>query len=248
MYKFGPSSSSSSAANPASRSVSRKEDQGYQVLKLKKGNKSTAGKGGMKGTEIVKKKERFWAAVGGKPTLLRQPAYRSFKTLLSIAETQMQSATTFTNSVFSYQLANMLGQADYVAVFDSFRILEVEVVIRPSVTTGTSSVQTPTVYTVIDYDDVSALTTAAAFREYSNLEMTQYETVVRKFVPTVQDVALNNGGSLTGYNTVFAPWIDCGTPSVDHFGFKIGMDACATNMYQNLDINTRFLVEFRCTR
>jgi len=146
----------------------------------------------------------------------------------------------------------MNGSADYTALFDAYRILKIEAVIRPTYTTGVAAsavtFAAPTVYTVIDYDDSNPLTTASAFREYSNCTITQYESIRRSWVPAIVTPAFVSGGAATGYMNVYSPWIDITSVTVEHYGLKVGMDGGTSTVPQVLEINVDFLVEFRCTR
>ena len=103
-------------------------------------------------------------------------------------------------------------------------------------------------YSVIDYDDSNPLTTSSAFREYSNCTETQYESIRRSWIPTISTVAYVSGGAATGYMNVYSPWISIGSPTVEHFGLKVGMEGGAGTIPQVVEVNTDFLVEFRCTR
>ncbi len=191
--------------------------------------------------------ERLWVGFSA-PNLLRQPALRTFRAVLSQNEVALGQATGFTNISFGYSYALFNGGADYLAVFDSYRILEVQATFRPTITTGISGFSAPSVYTVIDYDDSNPLTTASAFREYSNVTITQYETVQRTFAPAANFATYDTGGAATGYGTMYSPWCDAASPNVEHHGMKLGMDGGVSTSAQAIVVNHRFLVEFRCTR
>lgn len=195
----------------------------------------------------IQKLETVWASIAGRPPLLRMPALRTFITLMSQNPGELTQAAAFVAGQYSYFMSNFNGSADYLALFDSYRIRQVECVIRPAYNVGTANLNPPTIYSVVDYDD-GALPTASQMREYANCELTQYETVCRHFVPAVNVPSYVGGGAATGSNSVFAPWIDAASVNVEHFGVKIGMDGSATANTQQLEINHRFIVEWRCTR
>lgn len=214
--------------------------------------KSNAGRGANFGTHgKSQRKETFWAAVSTAPPLLRQPALATITVLMTQNEIAIGQLTgsSFQHIEFGYSMALMNGGADYLAVFDSYRIKLVESVIRPMITVGSTGFTVPSVYSVIDYDDSNPLTTASGFREYSNCQITQYETVRRTFVPCVNIAAYDTGGAATGFTSHFAPWCDAASVNVEHHGFKVGMDGFATGtLAQTVMINHRFVVEWRCTR
>lgn len=183
------------------------------------------------------------------PSWIRRPAGQTFTAALSMIETQLVSLAAFNFTTLGFNMGMVTGGGDYLAVFDAYRIREIEVTIRPSYTAGFASFAAPTVYTVIDLDDSNPLTTAAAFREYGNVTLSQYETVVRKWVPRINLPAYISGGANTGSIPVPAPWIDAASVAVEHHGIKIGIDGnSGTPNAQQVTINARFLIDFRTTR
>jgi len=170
------------------------------------------------------------------------------ESVMSQNEQVVTQVTPFGEADFSFELGNMNGSADYIALFDSYRILKAEVTIRPTITTGVAGCNPPTLYTVIDYDDSNALGSAQLFREYSNCMLTQYETVVRMFTPHVNNALRVNGGGATGFGSVRSPWCDAASTTIEHFGLKLGLDGGAGSVPQNFIVNFRFMVEWRTTR
>jgi hypothetical protein len=137
----------------------------------------------------------------------------------------LSQSASFINLSYSVNLASFPQASSFGAVFDQYRISEYEITIRPFFTTGQSGMHTPLLYTVIDYDDNTPLTGGnTTYLAYTNCVTTQYETLVRSFVPHVAIAALDN----TGYNSSAnetAPWLDMANSGVLHYGLKLGMDA-----------------------
>ena len=44
-------------------------------------------------------------------------------------------------------------------------------------------------------------------------------------------------GAFTSYTNTKAPWIDCNSPTVQHFGMKFGIDATMNNQAASAEVN-----------
>jgi len=224
----------------------------YPVRKHNNKQKGQKRRPEVNNAEVMRARESAWMGLTGAKQTIRQLGLRTFTTAMSQNEAALQQAAGFTHLEFSFSIGAMNGSADYLALFDSYRILKVEAIIRPTITVGTSSTTVnfvaPTVYTIVDYDDVNPLTSSTLYREYANCTLTQYETVVRKFTPAVNQAAYSVGGALTSSTNVFAPWCDAASVNTEHHGLRIGMDGGTAVIPQTLNVNITFLVEWRCTR
>lgn len=170
-------------------------------------------------------------------------------TTLNGVHTSLLSAATFSTAGYEVDFSQFAGGADYLAVFDQYRIREIQVTIRPQMTTAVVGFAAPLVYSVIDLDDSTPLGTAAIFREYANCTTTQYETLVRSWKPCISVPAYVTGGAATGAMSVPAPWIDVATINVAHFGFKLGIEPnSGGTSSQLLSVDFKALVDFRTTR
>jgi hypothetical protein len=183
------------------------------------------------------------------PTGLRAPDNQVFEFVQSTVEgTLAQTNPAFANAAFNFSL-NQLDQAtSWEAVFDQYRLAEVEVTLRPQYNIGSATIGAVNYYSVIDYDDSNPVTSAAGMREYSNCMISGYETQVRRFTPHAAISAYQ--GAFTGFANVTAPWLDVASPTVQHYGLKIGIDpgAFAPTTPQTLIIQIRYRIQFRNVR
>jgi hypothetical protein len=171
-------------------------------------------------------KANLWVGMTVPRSFIRNPPDNQIYTFVqSIDVGTLTQSSTFINLSYAVNLSSLPQAASFGQVFDQYRIAEIEFIIRPFFTTGQSSMHTPLLYTVIDYDDNTALTGGnTTYLQYTNCVTTQYETLVRTFVPHVAVAALDN----TGYNSSAnetAPWLDMANSGVLHYGLKLGMDA-----------------------
>jgi hypothetical protein len=147
----------------------------------------------------------------------------------------------------AYFALNQLDQyTSLAAVFDQYRIDEVEVWIIPRTTTTTASGQNlGDMVSVIDYDDANPLTTYPSAMDYDNALTTsggcgQY----RRFKPHVA-VAVY-AGAFTSFANQPTQWLDAASPAVQHYGIKISRTV--TDAVYIVDIAARVHLSFRNVR
>jgi len=135
--------------------------------------------------------------------------------------------------------------------FDQYRIRAVRFSVVPQnnaiglVTNSTTSLVP--LYCVIDYDDATALTTAAQAQGYNNvITLGPGESCSRTFVPRMA-IAASAGGVFTSYASTEPMWIDSVSTTVAHFGAKIlapGTIAAQT-LLQSWDVTIEYAIEMR---
>jgi len=174
---------------------------------------------------------------------------QTFTTIQSIGNTAVsQVANSVNTGVFTYQF-NLLDQyTTWGAVFDQYKIDEVETTFRPfaiGTSIAVATVLIPCLYTVIDFDDNTSPTGLAYMRQYNSLSVSENETVVRKFQPHVAVAAYS--GAFTSYANLANQWIDCNSATVVHYGLKWAIDAGAVGqtLLQSWNVSTRMRVSFR---
>jgi hypothetical protein len=161
-----------------------------------------------------------------------------------------QSATTPVADSFSFYLSNVCNDySSYTAIFDQYRILALEVMFTPQANEAliTSAQPTGQYATVIDYDDNTNLGSMAAALNYANCIVSPMTGSQRRcFKPRVASALYN--GSFVGYGNIAAPWIDCSTSNVVHYGIKTFTDTGYSGAIQVINVTIRAVIEFRATR
>jgi len=106
------------------------------------------------------------------------------------------------------------------AVFDQYRIAMVEVRYVPNSSLNTAPGSTYGILaTVVYYDDSSNLPSYAAALDYSNcLETEGYKDHKHVYVPHIAVAAYS--GVFTSFANETAPWLDCSSNGVLHYGTK----------------------------
>jgi len=183
--------------------------------------------------------------------LIPMPPSNQVYTLVQALEVgPLTQSSSFINLGYGFTLSMMPQASSFGQVFDQYRIDEIEMTFRPFFTTGQSSMHTPLLYTVIDYDDVTPLTGGLnTYLQYENCLTTQYETVIRKWKPHVALAALDSTPAYASSANVISPWCDMANSTIVHYGLKLGMDASGGGSpLQAFNITVRLKLQFKNVR
>jgi len=176
------------------------------------------------------------------------PDNQVFKFTQSV-ETQSWATTSVTIPTFisaSFTLSALDQATQLAAVFDQYRIDEVEAWIIPHLTSNNSASGNPGLYTsVVDYDDASALGSIGAALDYTNaVTSSGCSGHYRRFKPHVAVAAYS--GAFTSFANEPSPWIDAASPGVIHYGLKCAFTP--TSSVETMDLVYRLHVSFRNLR
>jgi hypothetical protein len=156
------------------------------------------------------------------------------------------SVAVATFSVFNFTLANLDQVASFQTLFDQYRIAKIEFATVPRMTGApTATTNTALFASVIDYDDATALGTFEAATDYQSvLTSSGSDGHFRTFIPHCAIAAYS--GTFVSYANVPAPWIDCASPGVIHYGIKTAWGI--TDSVYVMDALFRVTLEFRNVR
>jgi len=149
---------------------------------------------------------------------------------------------TFKSSAFLLNNLNPAG--NLTAIFDQYRIVEVETFLIARTTASASNTSNPgIVVSVVDYDNVTNLSNVQAGLNYQNCLFGDAITShYRRFKPHAA-VAAYSGGAFTAFANMDSQWVDSAYPSVEHYGLKYG--ATVTDVIYTFDHMIRMHVQFR---
>lgn len=135
------------------------------------------------------------------------------------------SAVAEINITALFRLNQHPEASSFSAIFDQYCIPAVVATFRTSETVSTSltgNAAMPRIYTVLDHDDANTITVAQAKEYNSCQEQRTTESVTRILYPRV--AVATYAGAFTGFGNQ-RMWIDCGSDTVQHYGFKIAAEA-----------------------
>jgi hypothetical protein len=155
------------------------------------------------------------------------------------------SSTVATFGAKSWTAADIFQFGSFNQVFDQYKIDLIEVWLEPS---GSALVPgyngNVKIFSVIDYDDANVPTSVAQLQQYENCTSARCtDGHYHPFKPHIA-VAVYNG-AFTGFLNKPCDWIDVASSSVQHYGFKYGIDVSIGSGDVRLDMHTRITVSFR---
>jgi hypothetical protein len=164
---------------------------------------------------------KFYNEVAGRP-------YPPIGKLTSQIVVQMNYESAFNSSstVPSYlgltpTLSSFNGYSNYTALFDQYRIEQLEVWMEPVIVPTTNG---NTLATCVDLDDANTPTAVATVTDHPGaLVGLSMAARYHKWVPHVAVAAYS--GTFASFTNAVAPWIDSASSAVQHYGFKV---ACAS--------------------
>jgi hypothetical protein len=164
-----------------------------------------------------------------------------------VANVLVTSTTINSFGALAFTLSGVLPDyANWVAVYDQYRIVAVEVTFIQNNNAGTSNAVQGEIFSVIDYDDTNNLGSLSDAMAYPNVVICNLnDTVVRSFKPHVA-VGLYGGSTFTSYGNRADQWIDAASPGVPHYGIKWA--ATPTQSVIEYDAMVRMHVQFRNPR
>lgn len=142
-----------------------------------------------------------------------------------------------------FQLADLAQQSTFTALFDQYRIDEIELWFQPVTVGSNPPASDVNWYSVIDYDDAATPSGLGQLQQYTNVLMTTLSSghYVR-FKPHVATAVYN--GTFAGFANSKAPWIDAASSSVQHYGFKAGCNTTAAPVV-NFNLTMRYHISCR---
>jgi len=176
---------------------------------------------------------------------LKRPSTREFihRVVSGVpTEALLTSSTTvpvFTSKYFA--VSTIQHFSSYSTIFDEYMIEAVELLVEPQVT-EVISIDLGSVVTVIDLDDASTPSSIADLAAYETCVSSRgTKSHYHRWQPSAAVAAYS--GTFTSYANVQGLWIDCASSGVQHYGFKMGVAAAATN--QSFTWQYRLHVVFR---
>jgi hypothetical protein len=133
------------------------------------------------------------------------------------------SAVAETQIGIYFTLAQLPGYTNWTSIFDQYCIPLAVLQIRGGENVGTNTGgPPPRMYSALDHDDAN-LISVATIREYASCkEQRIFESVTRVVYPRIATAAYS--GAFTSFANE-RHWIDAASPSVQHYGAKVSIEA-----------------------
>jgi len=133
----------------------------------------------------------------------------------------------------AFNLSDIPAYSNWTALFDQYRIEEVEAIFRPF----NSTVANGRIITAIDYDNQPTVTSFNQVEKYQTaVTADSTQTIRRRFKPRTA-VPIYNSLSTVGYQMgPINNWIDSAYPDVPHFGLVYALENVGTGYSYVVDL------------
>jgi hypothetical protein len=158
--------------------------------------------------------------------------------------TSSTTASTFTGLYWSLGAHDQV--ASFSAVFDQYRITELEFRFVPKINANNSTVSLGLFHVVVDFDDANVLTTVAQALDYTNCKIVEgYKPITIRFRPHLA-VSAFSGAFSSFANVSPMLWIDTASTNVQYYGVKTAWTLTSAVAYYDLYVTSK--IQFRNVR
>jgi hypothetical protein len=147
------------------------------------------------------------------------------------------------------------------ALYDQYKIREVEVTFTPTITvqnevSATNQLLVPdySLYYALDFDDAAVVSPLTTLMEYEGIKQynataSRWRPLKIRFKPHVA-IAAYVASAFSSFANQSNEWIDCASPSVQHYGLKWGLPCPINTTFAQATytITCRYLIDFRTVR
>jgi len=158
------------------------------------------------------------------------------------------STTLFTNFSWKFALNDLPNASEFTTLYDQYRIVHVVLHFICNMTQGIpSAANLGAMYVVKDFDDANLLSVNTDYLQYANCRV--YNPLCRTRKVSIRPriaVASYGGGAFTSYANQPSTFLDVASPSVEHYGIKVGFSA--TTVVISYQVVAQFQLEFKNPR
>lgn len=179
------------------------------------------------------------------PWLVRPKNLHTVVMSQSVSEQSLSTSSNAapTYSSITFVVSGLNNFTSMSAVFDEYRILEIECLISPNITEviNQTSGGPGTYVTAVDVDDAGVPTSLDQIASYeSSVETKATVSHYHRWEPQYAVAAYS--GAFTSYS-LQKGWIDCSYPNVQHYGIKFGVGVAG--LTQDFTYHYRYRIAFR---
>jgi len=179
---------------------------------------------------------------------------RSFELQTKIYSTVNKGVITSTSAAeglyaFSFALSDVADYANYISVWDVFRIADIVLTMVP-LTIPSAPASGPGYafcYIAPDFDDATTPANTSAMLSYASLSFLGPSDRYSFRIQPGVDIATTTSAAAT-INGVFnkkSPWLDCSSPSVPHYGVKAAVTQSTSTNLTQWCLFARYTIEFK---
>lgn len=153
-----------------------------------------------------------------------------------------------TSVAYSFQINNLPNSAEFLSLFDQYRIVKVQMRFIPYQTVANPTASKSILVTVADYDDAVVLNSLQEAYQYTSCRITN---ALGEHVWTIKpriSMAAYGSGIFSSYSNQPAQWIDSGSNTVAHYGIKAYLTADSGSVRNSWKVVYKYWIECRHPR
>lgn len=155
----------------------------------------------------------------------------------------VRAQTTDCFESYAFCLADVPNVASLAALFDQYRIEEIQLRFRsrsPGLFVANSAspnYSCPNLLAVVDRDDAAAATTILELQQYDNCQQISTQDSLDIILKPSITPSVFSGGAFSGYAVEESGemWLDVANTSIPHYGVKIGITSLVATSTQKID-------------
>lgn len=169
-----------------------------------------------------------------------------YKRLSGAFSTFVLSNVANAYTAYNFSLGDVPNYTEFTALYDYYKINAVKVTLLPQMTQNVSlgdvnnAWASKRLFSAIDYNDSSAVTTIDEIRQYQTCKFTPIlKRHTRYFKPRI-----NDSGSVF---TPGRPWLLCSSPNTNYFGIKLAGETMNSSGVANMEytVEVMFYLSFK---
>lgn len=171
--------------------------------------------------------------------VMRRPIKKSYKKIVTVKRTFVLGTIAQTNAnqhfAYTFKLADLPNYTELTNLYDQYKIKGISVRLVPNVTSAdinpvASSVGLPSLHSVLDFSDSTALTSLNDYFQYSTYKRTDPLKPHKRFLyPKQLQYAYDAVTAAAIVADVKNDWVRSESPNVQHLGLKLMCPAATAN-------------------
>lgn len=169
----------------------------------------------------------------------RRPMKKSYKKVVVVKRTVALSNIAQTNAnqhfQYSFKISDLPNYTELTNLYDQYKIKSVQLKIVPNVTSAdinpvASSVGLPSIHSVLDFSDSTALTSLNDYMQYSTYKATSPLKIHKRFCyPKQLQYAYDQTAGAAAVADIKNVWIRSESVNIQHNGIKVMVPAATAN-------------------
>lgn len=197
-----------------------------------------------------------------KPRIMRRKyrytGKKSYKKIVEIKRVVSLAGVNQTSAIqhlsYQFKLSDLPNYTELTNLYDQYKIKSVQLKFVPTVTGSdmnpqATSVALPSIHSVLDFSDATALTSLNDYLQYSTYKQTAPLKTHKRFIyPKQLQYAQDQSTGLSALADVKNIWVRSESPNINHLGCKVMIPAASTSFAFQFEVYATYYVLCKQTK